>query len=75
VIMITIASARSPAPPVKERERHSGRTSLRAFRGVPTQDGHRYEATDEAMIDATRVLSHLIPGRCLGARSSHTSYT
>ncbi len=51
------------------------RTYLRAFRGVHKQYLHLYVATYEAMVNVKRVTPHLIRRMCVGALSSHTSYT
>jgi transposase len=51
------------------------RTYLRAFRGVHKRYLHLYVATYEAMVNVKRVTPHLIRRMCVGALSSHTSYT
>ena len=49
------------------------RTALRAFRGVHTPDRPLDVATDEAVLNATRVTPTLIRRMCL--LSGHTGYT
>ena len=51
------------------------RTYLRAFRGGHKRYLHLYVATYEAMVNTKRVTPHLIRRMCVGALSSHTSYT
>lgn len=51
------------------------RTDLRAFRGVHKRALHLSVATDEAMVNTTRVTPHLIQRMCLAALSVHIGYT
>jgi hypothetical protein len=51
------------------------RTYLRAFRGVHTQDLHRYVATSEAIVNATRVTPQLIRRMCVAGLAALTGYT
>jgi hypothetical protein len=51
------------------------RTYRRGFRGVHQRYLHLYVATDEAMVNATRVTPALIRRMCIVDLSLHTGYT